>query len=518
MAERVQLGRLLVERGLLDPALLDAAIEEQQRTGRSLGQVLMAMGAIREDDLIAALAQQVGFEFVDLTSATVAPAAAAAIPDGVARELNVVGVEWRGEALVVAMADPSDGTAVERLRQVTGHDVVAVVATRTAIAAALGRAAAGTLSSPVRPADVRGGRERPAVTALLQRARDARANELLVDAEPGGGARVRLRIDGVLHDGPPLAAPVVEELRDALGELVAADGGLEVVTLPTLHGDTIVVRWRDRSEPVRGFDALGLSDDAAGVLRPLLASGHGAIVVAGPSGSGTTTTLHALLGEVASSAAHVVAVEDPIERELAGVTQVVVRPDVAVATAVRRAIESRPDALLVGELRDGATAAAALDSALAGRLVFAGILGRDAAAVPGRLLAMGLEPVLVASALRGVVGQRLLRRLCDACKAPWTPSDAELDAAGWVDALDDVPSLARPVGCDACHGIGYQGVALIAEVLLMTDDLARLIAARANQSDLHKLAVAQGMQPLRQSGLALARAGVTSLAEVVRAA
>ncbi|MEY2571127.1 MAG: ral secretion pathway protein, partial [Acidimicrobiaceae bacterium] len=346
-------------------------------------------------------------------------------------------------------------------------------------------------------------------------ARAARATEVLVEADAAGG-RVRLRIDGVLQEAARLTKDALGNLRGSLGELVAASAGIELVTLPTLHGDTVVVRLVGHPGAPRTLDELDVGDDAVGRLRSLIAGGHGAVVVTGPSGAGVTTTLHALLGDVSGSGIHLVAVEDPVERELDGVTQVVVHPDLPVATTVRRAIESRPDVLLLGDVRDGATAATALDAALSGRLVLAGLTGRDAAAVPGRFLAMGLEPVLVASALRGVVAQRLVRRLCEACKSPWTPSDAELDAAGWDDALDDVPTLYRAAGCDACQDIGYHGVAAIAEVLVMTDDLARLLALRANQSDLHKLAVAQGMQGLRQSGLALVRAGTTSLAEVAR--
>ena len=516
MAEHVQLGRLLVERGLLAPDLLEVALAEQQQSRRTLGQVLVEMGAVREDDLIAVLAQQVGFEFVELTPSMVVVEAAHAIPTELSRRRQVIAVEWRGEALVVAMADPSDGATIDELRKASGHDVVAVVATRTAIDSALAALEAGALGLLEAPAAIDDATpRRSSGSLLLEEARAARATEVLVEPAAVGG-RVRLRIDGVLQEAARLSRDALIGVRGSLAELVASTAGIELVTLPTVHGDTVVVRLVGQPGPPRTLDELDLGDDAVAQLRALLAGGHGAVVVTGPSGAGVTTTLHALLGEAGGPGLHLVAVEDPIERELDGVTQVVAQPDLPVATTVRRAIESRPDVLLLGEVRDGATAATALDAALSGRLVLAGLTGRDAAAVPGRFLAMGLEPVLVASALRGVVAQRLVRRLCESCKVPWTPSDAELDAAGWDDALDEVPTLYRAAGCEACQDIGYRGVAAIAEVLEMTDDLARLLALRANHSDLHKLAVAQGMRGLRQSGLALVRAGTTSLAEVAR--
>ncbi len=351
------------------------------------------------------------------------------------------------------------------------------------------------------------------MTAVLAQARRLRATEVLIETS-ADGARVRLRIDGVLHQARPLTANEADALREALPEL-AADPACEVVTLPTRDGDAIAIRVRDPSEPSRTIGELGLDDDRVAQAHALLSGRHGAVVVTGPAGAGVTTTLHALLGEVTAPEVHAVAVEHPIERTLAGVTQVVVPPDLPMATAVRRAIESRPDALLIGDVRDGATAVLALDSALTGGLVLAGLVGRDAAAVPGRLLAMGLEPVVIGSALRGLIAQRLARRLCETCKEPWTPSDAELEATGWDDP-DEVPALFRPVGCEACGGIGYRGVVLVAEILTMSDELAQLIAGRANASDIQKVAITQGMQPLRRAALTLARAGVTSLAEVVR--
>jgi type II secretory ATPase GspE/PulE/Tfp pilus assembly ATPase PilB-like protein len=297
---------------------------------------------------------------------------------------------------------------------------------------------------------------------------------------------------------------------------MSAAADFSVVTLPTLHGEAMIVRLHAPATPPRRLDALGLGADVNERIGTLLAQGHGAVIVTGPAGSGITSTLHALLIGAIAPGRLLLSVEDPIERELEGITQVLVGPDLPVVTTLRRALAARPDVVLIGDLRDGASAAVAIDAALSGRLLFAGLTGRDAASTPGRLLSMGLEPVLLAGALSGIVAQRLVRTLCANCSATSQPSDEELEAIGWQEGDQRTPALRRAVGCDRCHQIGYAGVAVIAEVLTMTDDLARLITMRTNASDIQKLAIAQGMRPLRDAGLALVRDGVTSITELAR--
>ena len=517
MPEHVHLGRLLVERGLVAPDELDAALEEQVRSNRSLGRVLIDMGVVREEDLVAALAQQVGYDFVDLTRTTIAPEAAALIPDALARRHHAIAIGWRDDRLVVAVADPSNLAAIDDIRAATSANLLPVVATRVAIDDALDALAAGEVPGRTRadPKVAGDPDRRTAGTLLVSKARDARATEVHVEAQRDD-ARIRYRIDGVLHDSDRISLDALAELRPSLAELASSSGEVALITLPTLHGETTVVRLLAPPGPPHPLDELGLGSDAIARMRTVLDAGHGALVVTGPAGSGVTSTLHALLLAANAPGRHLLAVEEPVERELEGVTQVIVGPDLPVVTSVRRALAARPDVMLIGELRDGATASVALDGALAGRLVLAGLASRDAASTPGRLLAMGLEPVLLAGALGAVVAQRLVRRLCDTCKESWTPSDAELDAVGWDEERERDPELRRAVGCDRCNGVGYLGVVPIAEVMIISDDLARLITMRANTSDIQKLAAAQGMRTLRSAGLALVRDGTTSLTEVAR--
>jgi type IV pilus assembly protein PilB len=514
VAEHVQLGRLLVERGLVAPDQLEIALDEQIRSNRSLGRVLIEMGLVREDDLVATLAHQVGLDFVDLSATRIDPAAVARVPEALARRHHVVAIGWRDERLLVAVADPSNVVAIDDVRAATGLELVPVVATRAAIDAVLDAVAAGALPADPPPAAVPV-RTRPMGQLLVAEARQSRASEIYIEAQPDG-ARIRYRVDGVLHEITSLSPDALAALRPSLAELTSTTAELRLLTLPTLHGDTLIVRLLAPGGTSIALDSLGLGPDIVERLRATVGGRHGAVLVTGPSGSGVTTALHALLAEAVGADRHVVAVEDPVEGELPGVTQVIVGPDLPVVTTVRRALVARPDVLLLGDVRDGATAAVALDAALSGVFVLAGLAGREAVAAPGRLLAMGLEPVLVAGAMRAVVSPRLVRRLCPACKQPWAPSDAELDSVGWDDDLEQLPELYRARGCEECGGIGYIGVTAIAEVLTMTDDVARLVAMRASASDLHKLAIAQGMRPLRQAGLALAREGITSLTEITR--
>lgn len=517
MPEQVRLGRLLVERGLVSPGDLDAALAEQLRSSRSLGRILIDMGVVREDDVVAALAEQVGYDFVDLARTTIAPEAAELIPVALARRHHAIAIGWRDGVLVVAIADPSNAAAIDDIRAATAVELLPVIATRGAIDDALDALAAGEVAArtwtDVPP--VGDSKRRTAGALLVAEGRDARATEVHIETQRDD-ARVRFRIDGVLHDIDRISLDALAELRPSIVELASSSTDIALVTLPTLHGDSAVVRLLAPPGLPQRLDQLGLGADATLRIRSALDLGHGTVVVTGPAASGVTSTLHALLMAADAPGRHLLAIEEPVERELDHITQVLVDADLPVVTTVRRALTARPDVVLIGELRDGATASVALDAALAGRLVLAGLGGRDAASTPARLLAMGLEPVLVAGALGAVVAQRLLRRLCDACNEPWTPSDSQLDAVGWDEELDREPELRRAVGCDRCNGVGYVGVMPIAEVMTMSDDLARLITMRANASDIQKLAAAQGMRPLRAAGLALVREGTTSLTELAR--
>jgi type IV pilus assembly protein PilB len=291
-----------------------------------------------------------------------------------------------------------------------------------------------------------------------------------------------------------------------------------VATLPTVYGEKVVIRILDKSNALLTLDDLGFLPSSMERYEIAYSKPYGTILVTGPTGSGKSTTLYATLNILNDPSKNIITVEDPVEYRLAGINQVGVNPKAGMtfAAALRSILRSDPDIVLVGEIRDRETASTAMEAALTGHLVLSTVHTNDSASTPTRLVEMGLEPYLVSSSLDCIVAQRLARRLCAKCKEPYEPSEAELQNVGWD--LDDgeLPVLYRPIGCASCGKTGYQGRFAIHEVLLVTEEVGHLVAERAHSTDVKKVAIAQGMLTLRQAGLHQARAGVTSLDEVLR--
>jgi type IV pilus assembly protein PilB len=550
---KVQLGTLLVERGLCTPVQVDAAVAEQARTGTSLGRVLVAQGTITETDLVAALAAQVGLEFVDLHDRQVDPTAAGAVSDALARRYQALPISWEGTTLVVAMADPSNVLAIDDIRSVTGADVRVVVATRTAIEAAINRVhrldadvedvtVALEVVEEVDLASLREVTEDAPIVKLanllIRQAIQDRASDIHIEPTEHD-VRIRYRIDGVLHE--VMRSPkrvqsglisrvkimadldIAERRMPQDGRLSAVIAGrqidLRVATLPTVHGEKIVLRVLDKGTALLDLGELGFLPATLNRYRAMFEKPYGTILVTGPTGSGKSTTLYATLNQLNDPSKNVITVEDPVEYRLPGINQVQVNPKAGLtfAAALRTILRADPDILLVGEIRDRETATIAMEAALTGHLVLSTLHTNDASSTPTRLVEMGLEPYLVSSAVDCVVAQRLIRRLCERCKTAYFPTRADLTALGWD--LDDeaVPDeLFQPVGCGACSRTGYQGRFALHEVMLVSEELKAMVAERAHPEDIRKVAVAQGMGTLRQTGLAHVRNGLTSVEELLR--
>jgi type IV pilus assembly protein PilB len=295
-----------------------------------------------------------------------------------------------------------------------------------------------------------------------------------------------------------------------------------MATLPTIHGEKVVMRVLDKSSVVLGFADLGFDDDFLKTYEGLYTKPYGTILVTGPTGSGKSTTLYTTLTALNSPEKNIITVEDPVELQLKGVNQVQlnVKAGLTFASALKSILRSDPDIVLVGEIRDKETAVIAIEAALTGHMVLATLHTNSAAATPMRLIEMGLEPFLVTSSLSGVLAQRLARRLCMHCKEAYVPTEADIMAAGWtlseVEAVGGMPKVFRAVGCSACANTGYRGRKAMAELLPMTEEIERLIIEGGSVDDIHKLAVSQGMLTLRQSGLRKAIEGETTLEEVLR--
>jgi type IV pilus assembly protein PilB len=315
---------------------------------------------------------------------------------------------------------------------------------------------------------------------------------------------------------------IAERRKPQDGRMSVIHGGkqidLRVATLPTVFGEKVVMRILDNSMTGLGMDQLRLLERNAAVYKASYTKPYGMILVTGPTGSGKSTTLYTTLHEVARPEINVITVEDPVEYRIAGINQVQVNPKAGLtfASALRSILRSDPDVVLIGEIRDHETAQIAIEASLTGHLVLSTLHTNDAPSAVTRLIEMDIEPFLVGSALDCIVAQRLARKLCDKCKAPYQPSFEELQALRFAEPGDPQPTLHKPVGCTSCSNTGYRGRIALHEVMPVTEDIERLAVARASSAEIARLAIEQGMSTLRQDGWAKAVMGLTSIDEILR--
>ncbi len=456
------------------------------------------------------------------------------------------------------MADPANVFAIDDIRTVTGAAVRPLVATRASILEAIDKhhridsdaenitaEAASSFASDDALASVREVLEDAPIVKLVNlligQAIADRASD--VHIEPGQhDLRVRYRVDGVLHEvmRPPknIQSGIISRLK-VMAEMniaerrIPQDGrvrttidgreiDLRVATLPTVHGEKVVMRILDKSNALLRLTDLGFLPENMARYETSYRKAYGTILVTGPTGSGKSTTLYATLNILNEDSKNVITVEDPVEYQLPGINQVQVnvKAGLSFAAALRSILRSDPDIVLVGEIRDRETATIAIEAALTGHLVLTTLHTNDAATTPSRLVEMGVEPFLVGSAIDCVVAQRLARRLCDKCKEAYQPGRGDLEQMGWDferhGGLDRLPTMFRAVGCGACGRTGYHGRFAVHEVMNITEEIERLIVERGHSEEIRKAAVAHGMLPLRQAGLIEVASGTTSVEEVLR--
>jgi type IV pilus assembly protein PilB len=539
----------------LTQAELDAALVEQEKSGKPLPRVLIEGGAVTEIDVIRTLASQVGLEFVDLSEQSIDASVVAMIPEGLARRYRAMPIGWDEDRLIVVMADPANVFAVDDIRAITGADVKTVVATESQISEALDRfhrldtevdslaqTAAEELGEGDEIAKVRDiVDDAPIVkfvNLLITQAVADRASDIHVEPTERD-LRIRFRVDGVLHEvmqspksiqnGVISRLKVMSEINIA-ERRIPQDGrmslnvsgkpiDLRIATLPTVNGEKVVMRILDKGRAMLSLDDLGFRDDVLSRYETSYKKPYGTILVTGPTGSGKSTTLYATLNIINEPHRNIITVEDPVEYRLAGINQIQMntKAGLTFAIALRSILRADPDVILVGEIRDRETAIIAIEASLTGHLVLSSLHTNDAASTPMRLVEMGVEPFLVVSALDCVLAQRLARRLCDHCKEPYQPTESELTEVGWpADQTYEWPTLHRAVGCAACGRTGYRGRFAIHEVMLMTEEIERLVIERRSTEDIKKAAVMQGMATLREDGLRKVAQGATSLEEIFR--
>jgi type IV pilus assembly protein PilB len=550
-----QLGDILLESGLVSVEQLTSAIDEQQRLGRSLGRVLVDLGVVTESQLVAALAQQIGLAFVDLTEYPVDGSAVGSISAAVAKRHAALPIGYEDGRLLVAMADPANVFAVDDIRSITGREVRPVVATKADLLAAIDRfhRSDGYLEDLSTAIDVTEDDENDLskvkeivddapivkfVNLLITQAISDRASDIHIEPAERD-LRVRFRIDGVLHEmmrsPKSIQAGVISRLKimsemDIAERRIPQDGrlsvqtngrkvDLRVATLPTVWGEKIVMRILDNSTAMLKLSDLGFADANYARWEQSFIKPYGMLLVTGPTGSGKSTTLYSTLNIVNKPEVNVITVEDPVEYRLPGINQVQANPKAGLtfARALRSILRSDPDIVLLGEIRDHETAQIAIEAALTGHLVLSTLHTNDAPSAVNRLIEMGIEPFLVGSALDCVLAQRLARRLCPKCKEPYEPTRDSLRASRWPWPEDeDLPTLYRAVGCSNCSKTGYKGRLALHEVMAVSEDIERLAVERASADAIRTVACGQGMQTLRQDGLAKVLQGVTSIEEILR--
>jgi type IV pilus assembly protein PilB len=541
---------LLLEEGLVSPEDLDRARRRRTESGGALTRALVEEGIVSEADMVRTLARQMGAEYVNLAQVTIDPAAAALIPESLARRYSAIPIGFEGERLVVAIADPGNVLVIDDIRAITGLAVVPRVATRADIEEAIRRMARfddsvadlADLAGEDDATDLAGIEaavdEAPIVkliNTLLGQAINERASD--VHVEPGERElRVRFRIDGVLHEvmSTPrsVSGAVVSRLKimadlDIAERRVPQDGrvglringrpvDLRVATLPSIYGEKVVIRILDKDDGVLGLDDLGFLPGSVERFSISYTKPYGAILVTGPTGSGKTTTLYSTLALLNSPDKNIITVEDPVEYRLPGITQVQVnrKAGLQLATALKAILRSDPDIVLVGEVRDAETAKTAVEAALTGHLVLSTLHTNDAASSVGRLVDMGVEPYLVSSALDCVSAQRLARRLCGRCRRPIEATPEMVGRMGMEDA--GPVTVYEAVGCKVCSDTGYRGRLAISEIMLVSEEIQRMAVDRRPSDEIRRTAVEQGMATLRTDGMEKVRLGMTTLEEVLR--
>ena len=559
---RPRLGEILREKFHLSELKLEEALAYQQEKGGRLGEVLLHLRILREEQVLEALAQQFDMTWIPhLDSTHVDHEVIKKVPIAFCRRYRVLPMRDENGAILTASSDPLETVAMDDLRLLLGKPIVPVLTSTVALLARLNRAY-DDIANPAGAEEVM--EDIAANESLDQLAHELDEPQDLLDATDEApiirlvnsvlfqavrqrasdihfesferGLVVRYRIDGVLYPvlTPPkhLQASIIARLKIMAGLNIAEkrlpqdgrfairtagkDVDLRVSVLPTSHGERVVLRLLEKENRLLNLSEMGFSKERLAVIHQLIQLAHGIILVTGPTGSGKTTTLYAALTHINSPDKNIITVEDPVEYQLLGVGQMQVNPKINLtfAAGLRSILRQDPDVIMIGEIRDRETAEIAIHASLTGHLVFSTLHTNDAASAATRLIDMGIEPFLVASSVVAVLAQRLLRRICPDCKRPYRASEEELSR------LDLPPgstvTLYRGAGCAACSQTGYRGRTGIFELMVLDDDIRRLIGGKADSTAIKQTAIAKGMVTLKQEGAERVIQGHTTLEEVMR--
>ena len=538
--------QLLTERGFLTSEQVDAAAKSMKASNETTLDVLVASGVIGEDEVLGTVADQFGLKYCHINADAIDASVTKDISADIAKKYGVVPVVADADSITVALSDPMAYDAIDSLRYVLhGRDVEAVVAPRAEVAAATAKLYAEEGAADVQTRDELEGVEdatgddAPVIrlaTMLITTAIKMKASD--IHLEPMEKEfRVRYRIDGALRkmDSPPkrLQSAILSRIKimskmKISEKRIPQDGriqisvngkdlDLRVSSVPTNHGESIVMRILDKSNLSLGLPQLGFLSDDQSTFERLIKLPDGVVLVTGPTGSGKTTTLYACLGQINTPDKKLITVEDPVEYQMSGINQVQVNKDVGLdfSAALRSILRQAPNIVMIGEIRDAETADIAMEAALTGHLVFSTLHTNDAPSAVTRLLDIGVKPFLVASALRAAMAQRLVRAICEGCKEAYEPTEREIKMLGAISKT--MPEkMYHGAGCDRCGRTGYKGRKGIFEIFKVDDTIQRLIFDHAPATLLRQRAREMGMRTLREDGMLKVASGMTSLQEVLR--
>jgi len=556
-----RLGELLVRNKLIDEKQLAKALEEQRASGGRLGASLVKLGYLKEEDLAAFLSRQYGVPSINLAEFDIDPNVIKLVSAEVAQKYQLVPVNRAGSTLIVAMADPSNIFAIDDIKFMTGYNVEVVVAAEASIKQSIDKyydqsASFDDVMGNIEDIDLEvvDDDEQIDVGALEKATEDAPVvklvNLILTDAikkrasdihiEPYEKSfRVRYRIDGVLHEvmKPPMKLKnaitsrikIMSEM-DISERRLPQDGRIKiklpggndmdyrVSCLPTLFGEKVVMRLLDKSNLQLDMTKLGYEPSALKWFKEAIHKPFGMVLVTGPTGSGKTVSLYSALAELNKVTENISTAEDPVEFNFAGINQVQMHEEIGLnfAAALRAFLRQDPDIIMIGEIRDFETAEIGVKAALTGHLVLSTLHTNDAPATVNRLLNMGIEPFLVASAVNLITAQRLARRVCSECKAPEEVPKEVLIQAGVKEADLEGFVCYKGQGCPTCNNSGYKGRVGFYQVMPMFEELREMILAGANTAEIKRESMRLGVKTMRQSGLTKMAEGVTSLEEVLR--
>jgi len=548
------LGELLVGAQLISHAQLAEALLQQSATGKRIGSLLVEVGAVDEVDLAHALADQLQIPFVDLSQQTPSPDAIALLPESVARANVAIPIDLGDDGVTIVVADPHDEIQ-ERLATATHRKVRIVIAPRSDVQRAIEAAyrALGNIEGFVRTFEETdtGRRTQDAATVaivaddapvvqvvnlLITQALRDRASDIHLEPQDEH-LRVRFRIDGALHDtvelpmgmAPALVSRlkimagmnIVERRRPQDGQITMKIDGREidirVATVATIWGEKCVLRVLDKSRSLYRMGELGMPTGTHEQFARHIRAPFGMVLCAGPTGSGKTTTLYAALSEIDEPSRNIMTIEDPVEYVFPSINQIQTNEQAGLtfADGLKSILRQDPDVILVGEIRDVETARIAVQSALTGHFVLSSLHATDSAAALHRFLDMGIESFLIASSVVAVVSQRLVRRICQRCKATYQPKDEEL-AFYEEGGGEEKAEFWQGMGCNFCAGTGYEDRIGVYELMRLSPEIKRLIVGWATQEELQRMAVSQGMRTLKDEAIRLITENVTTISEVVR--